>query len=225
MHPSPADRRRSFPDLTEAKAQWVRRGLVAWDVPDPGTRGYRLHWSRDGDLAIYAGAVTVGSSVPLTYDPSGLPADVLADFPRLVDYAAFRLRRSDLRNVPDILTGQLAVASYCPTGSLHDASGVQIPGVLDDLYAAAARRSLGVTWRAGKPTLRVWAPTGQDDDLRVWHGSRLPQSRWHERATAPGPSRVHVPGGMPSTCTTSRCGHLLRAPSYAIGSRTRTRWD
>ena len=88
------------PDLTKAKAQWVRRGLVAWDVPDADTRSYRLHWSRDGDLAVDAEAVTGGSSVPLTYDPSGLPDDVLADFPQLVGYEAFRLRRTDLRKVP-----------------------------------------------------------------------------------------------------------------------------
>ena len=159
------------PDLTKAKAQWVRRGLVAWDVPDPDTRSYRLHWSLDGDLAVDAEAVTGGSSVPLTYDPSGLPDDVLADFPQLVDYEAFRLRRTDLRKVPDILAGQLAVASYSPSGSLHDATGVQIPGVLDDVYAAATQRALGVTWKHGKPTLRLWAPTAQDVDLRVWLGS------------------------------------------------------
>ena len=103
---------------------------------------------------------TGGSSVPLTYDPSGLPDDVLADFPQLVDYEAFRLRRTDLRKVPEILTGQLAVASYSPGGSLHDATGVQIPGVLDDLYRRH-QRALGVTWKHGKPTLRVWAPTAR----------------------------------------------------------------
>ena len=182
MHPSPADRRHAspgevLPDLTKAKAQWVRRGLVAWDVPDPDTRRYRLHWSRDGDLAVGAvdavdtgaGAVVGGSSLPLTYDPSGLPDDVLSDFPQLVDYKAFRLRSADLRKVPGILTGRLAVASYSPGGSLHDATGVQIPGVLDDVYAATDR-ALGVTWKHGKPTLRVWAPTAQDVKLRVWLG-------------------------------------------------------
>ena len=96
---------------------------------------------------------------------------MLTGFPQLVDYEAFRLRRTDLRQVPEIVMGQLAVASYSPSGSLHDATGVRIPGVLDDVYSAATERSLGVTWKLGKPTLRVWAPTAQEVKLKVWHGS------------------------------------------------------
>ncbi len=156
------------PDLTQAKAQWLRRGVVAWDVPDAAARHYRLHWSGAGDLAVDAEDVTGGSSVPLTYDPAGLPPDVLADFPHLAGYEAFRLRPQDLDKVPQILQGQLAVASYDPSGALFDATGVQVPGVLDDVYAAAASRTLGVSWSKGKPTVTVWAPTAQDVDLRVW---------------------------------------------------------
>ena len=37
-----------------------------------------------------------------------------------------------------MLTGQLAVAAYDAAGELVDVTGVQIPGVLDDLYAGAA---------------------------------------------------------------------------------------
>ena len=157
------------PDLTQAKAQWLRRGLLAWDVPDADTRRYRLHWSGAGDLAVDAEAVTGGSSVPLNHDPAGLPPDVLADFPHLADYEVFRLRAQDLAKVPQILQGQLAVASYDPSGALFDATGVQVPGVLDDVYAsAAASRTLGVSWSKGRPTVTVWAPTAQDVDLRLW---------------------------------------------------------
>jgi len=174
------------PDLTKAKAQWVRKGLIAWDVPDAASRSYRLHWSPAGDLDVDAEAVTGGSSVPLTYDPAGLPADVLADFPQLKDYEAFRLRDGDLSKVKQILRGQLAVASYADTGTLFDATGVQIPGVLDDVYADATDRALGVSWIAGHPTLAVWAPTARDVDLQLWKGGshftvqmdRQPDGTW-----------------------------------------------
>ena len=43
--------------------------------------------------------------------------------------------------------------------------------MLDDLYAAATQRALGVTWKHGEPTLRVWAPTAQEVNLRLWRGS------------------------------------------------------
>lgn len=150
------------PELSKAKAKWLRDDLVAWDVPDAASRRYRLHWSQAGDLGVDAEAVTGGSSVPLAYDPAGLPDDVLADFPHLAGHEAFRLDRAAVRKVPEILTGQLAVASYDPGGTLHDATGVQVPGVLDDVYADAAEADLGPTWRGNRPTLTLWAPTAQD---------------------------------------------------------------
>jgi len=164
------------PDLTQSRAQWLREDLVAWDVPDAEARRYRLHWSTAGDLAVDAEAVTGGSSVPLVLDPEGLPDDVLADFPHLADYEAFRLDRSAAKQVPEMLTGQLAVASYDSGGALHDATGVQVPGVLDDVYADAARADLGPTWRGPRPTLSLWAPTAQDV-AAVVAGRRTPMKR------------------------------------------------
>ncbi|KRE92784.1 alpha-1,6-glucosidase [Nocardioides sp. Soil774] len=178
----------STPDLGKARAQWLRRDLLAWDVSDPASRRYRLHWSGAGDLAVDAEAVTGGSSVPLTYDPAGLPADVLADFPHLAGYEAFRLDRSALKQVPEMLTGQLAVASYDQGGALHDATGVQVPGVLDDVYADAADADLGPTWSGRRPTLALWAPTAQDV-AAVVAGRRVPMERRRDGTwTVSGPA-------------------------------------
>ena len=177
------------PDLTKARAHWLRADLVAWDVPDGASGTHRLHWSTAGDLAVDAEAITGGSSVRLTYDPAGLPADVVADFPHLADYEAFRLDRAAVKRVREILTGQLAVASYAPDGTLRDATGVQVPGVLDDVYAAAAAdRELGVTWRGSRPTLALWAPTAQDV-AAVVRGRRVPMDRQGDGTwTVDGPS-------------------------------------
>jgi pullulanase/glycogen debranching enzyme len=41
-----------------------------------------------------------------------------------------------------------------------DATGLQIPGVLDDLYRYDG--PLGVSWENGQPVIRVWAPTAQN---------------------------------------------------------------
>jgi len=156
------------PDLTQSKAQWLRRGLVAWDVPDADSRRHRLHWSPSGDLGIDAESVTGGSSVPLAHDPAGLPGDVLTDFPHLAGYEAFRLRGRDRATVPRMLRGQVVAASYDRSGELFDATGVQIPGVLDDVYAAATSRTLGVSWSKRRPTVSVWAPTAREVGLKVW---------------------------------------------------------
>ena len=53
-----------------------------------------------------------------------------------------------------------------------DATGLQIPGVLDDLYAAKARPiTLGPSFRNGQATLRVWAPTARDMKVRLFADS------------------------------------------------------
>ncbi|HYO18545.1 MAG TPA: pullulanase-type alpha-1,6-glucosidase, partial [Dermatophilaceae bacterium] len=61
---------------------------------------------------------------------------------------------------------------------LRDATGVQTPGVLDDLYGAAARRTYGVTWKSASlwsrspsftsPSFTLWAPTAQKVSVLLW---------------------------------------------------------
>ena len=131
---------------------------------------WRLHWSATGGLAVDEEAVTGGASAPLTYDPAGLPASVTERFPHLRDYLALRLSQRAARAAGTVLRGQVAVAQYDDLGRLVDATGVQVPGVLDDLYAPAARRPFGVTWGGAAPRFTLWAPTARDVDLLVWPG-------------------------------------------------------
>jgi pullulanase-type alpha-1,6-glucosidase len=96
-------------------------------------------------------------------------------FPALKGYLALRLDRSTARRAPAILTGQVAVAEYDDVGVLLDATGVQIPGVLDDLYArprGAKGAALGPTFRGRAPRFALWAPTAQAVRLEVWPGGR-----------------------------------------------------
>ncbi|MEN3358575.1 MAG: hypothetical protein V7637_2557, partial [Mycobacteriales bacterium] len=55
-----------------------------------------------------------------------------------------------------------AAADITVDGTLRAATGVQLPGVLDDLYAAAARTvHLGPAVDGQRTTIRIWAPTAQ----------------------------------------------------------------
>jgi pullulanase-type alpha-1,6-glucosidase len=166
------------PDLTTAKAHWVAPDLLAWPADqlpdaDPRMLGWRLHWSAAGGLGLDAEAVTGGSSAGLTWDPAGLPAAITAKYPALKGYLALRLPAWAARQAPQILRGQVAVAMYDDLGALLDASGVQLPGVLDALYAARASGvRLGVTFDGTTPTFRLWAPTAQAAALLVWPTGR-----------------------------------------------------
>ena len=123
-----------------AEAHWLERGLLAWDLPAEASGwSFRLHAAPDGGLVVDEEAILGGESFPLTLDPDGLPADVREQWPHLAAYDALRLSRHDARDVEELLTGQLAVAAYDDLGRLVDATGVQIPGVLDDVYDDAVR--------------------------------------------------------------------------------------
>ena len=52
-----------------------------------------------------------GTTIPLSYDPAGLSAELKASFPHLAGYAAFRLPADRLAEVPAALKGQLAVSA------------------------------------------------------------------------------------------------------------------
>ena len=152
----------------DSEAQWLRRGIVAWDLPDERAGfTYRLFSAPQGGLEIVDAVVVGGSSFPMQLDPAGLPASVLADFPHLASYEALGLPDAARAKAEALLTGQLAVASYDDSGALVDATGVQVPGVLDDIYHGAGHRKLGVTWVGSTPRLAVWAPTAKRVHLLI----------------------------------------------------------
>ena len=89
-------------------------------------------------------------------------------FPHLAAVDALRLPRLSTRAVAELLQGQLVVASFDDAGTLVGATGVQTPGVIDQVYAGARRSHLGATWRRGIPTLALWAPTARSVTLHVF---------------------------------------------------------
>ena len=102
-------------------------------------------------MTVDDGAVVGAAAV---YDLAPSAVGVPADFPHLAAYATFALPASapvDAAPRP----GQVAVAAFDAAGALVDATGVQIPGVLDDVYGGAARRDLGVTWSARRAAVRA----------------------------------------------------------------------
>jgi pullulanase-type alpha-1,6-glucosidase len=161
------------PNLREARAQWLTRELLAMDLPD-GAQGwtFRLYHAPEGGLVATADGIT-GDWLPLSLVPGGLPAELRARYPHLASYEALRLANGDPAS---LVTGQVAVAAVDATGKLADATGVQLPGVLDDLYPGAASADLGPTWQGSRPSLALWAPTAKGVTLLL-NDQRVPMSR------------------------------------------------
>jgi pullulanase-type alpha-1,6-glucosidase len=154
-------------NLTRARAHWLSRDTVAWkvDTVQPGWT-FKLHYAAAGGLGLSATGVTGGIDVPLAYDPAGLSADLRARFPHLASYPAFKVAAAQLAEVPEALRSQVAVSVTDAAGQLVDATALQIPGALDDLYTYGG--PLGATFDRGVPTLRLWAPTARSVKLHLF---------------------------------------------------------
>ena len=156
-------------NLFFARAYWVLEDTLAWAISRIPGAEYRLYYSPTAALELTAEGITGGDYINLTADRAGLPDEVVAKFPHLADFTALKISPDDLDLVPQILTSQIAVQAAYNRGVLQDATSVQIPGVLDDLYTYDG--ALGVTFADDVPTLSVWAPTAQSVTLHLFEDS------------------------------------------------------
>ncbi|CAN5233645.1 hypothetical protein BH24ACT10_BH24ACT10_03970 [soil metagenome] len=174
-------------DLATSQAHWLTEGVIAWDVDDAGAT-YSLHTAAGGGLELVPGGVDGGESVELDFLSADLPAELAAQYPHLAGYAALGVPEDV--DVAAMLKGALAVSS-ARGETRTGATGVQIPGVLDDLHADAARDvELGVSWDGDVPTLRLWAPTARSVTLHRFEDPAAPAPGTTAPMTLDGPSGV-----------------------------------
>lgn len=199
----------------ERGAHWVRRDLLAWNLPDERAGfSYRLYWAPEGGLVNDDGTITGGSAVPLHLDSSGLPASMRREFPHLSSYEVLRVPAGLQSRIRAILTGEIAVAAFDRNGGLVAVTGVQLPGVLDDVYRGAQKRSLvrpgaeaGRRWRCGLPPRRA-SPCCWTQLVRL----RSAESRCGGTPTGCGACGDAGAGVTPVTCLRSGFTRPPREP-------------
>ncbi|WP_406215342.1 pullulanase-type alpha-1,6-glucosidase [Streptomyces canus] len=153
-------------DPTTSKAVWIDRNTVAWNGSEAAA-STQLLYSHDGSIAVDAGALTSDDERWLRLTRTTLTDAQKARFPHLKGYAAWSVDPRDRDRVREALDGQLVASQRAANGAVLAATGVQIAGVLDDLYPAAPKAELGPVFRNGRPTLSVWAPTAQSVKLEL----------------------------------------------------------
>ncbi len=173
-------------DLTVAREVWLRAGNVAPVRPDLGTLGPELDRARA--FAVFIDRTTIAlpgwladravtfsllgaAALPLTARPGGLFQGQSRRFPHLRAYRAFSVREMGDAAFGELLRGPVLVEGRDAGGQVTALTGVQIPGVLDDLYADAADAELGLVLGDERPRLSVWAPTARTVELEL---SRTP---------------------------------------------------
>ena len=186
------------PDLTQAKAQWLRRGLVAWDVPDADTRRYRLHWSRRRR----PGGGCRGRHRRLLGAADPRPGRAAAPTCWRTSRTWPTTRRSGCaprtsRRCRRSCAGQLAVGVVRPERRARSTRpGCRSPASSTTCTPPPPTADLGVTWsKRAADRRRVGAdgagrrPAGLADP-----GRRAHASRWSGTPTAPGRCPVRRPG-------------------------------
>ena len=166
----------------ELRAHWIDENTLAWPSDlgaDAADATWQLHASPAASLALEDDEIVGGDAFDLTVIDGGLTEGQRAAFPALADFVALELSDAD---AAALLQGQLMVSQRGADGAVTAFTGVQIPGVLDDLYAdAVADVDLGVSFDDDVPTFRLWAPTAQSATLLTWEaGGDAADAERHE---------------------------------------------
>jgi pullulanase-type alpha-1,6-glucosidase len=166
------DLRSLGPELDPARslAVFLDRTTVALPPHLAGrAEAFTLVTAPEGDLRRDGDELTGEHAVlPLTPRPGGLFQAQSRHFPHLRAYRAFAVPELGEAALGHLLRGQVLVAGRDPAGRLTVLTAVQLPGVLDDLYADAADAELGVVMADDRPTVSVWAPTARTVALELF---------------------------------------------------------
>ncbi|MFF0970262.1 pullulanase-type alpha-1,6-glucosidase [Streptomyces sp. NPDC003703] len=162
--------------LTTSEAVWIDRSTVAWNGPATAASAQLLA-SRDGSVTLRGARPDGDDTRRLRLTRTVLSTAQKARFPHLRNHTAWSVDPRDRGLVRDALRGQVVATQRAADGTVLAATGVQLAGVLDDLYGtAAAKARLGPVFHRGRPTLSVWAPTARTAALEL-DGRTVPLHR------------------------------------------------
>ena len=199
----------------DARAYWLDRRLIAWPgtsvataeagaaptAPAPVVARYRLHHSTAGRLRTHPGQPVTGSDGAIDLVPlaAPLPPALVERFRFIGAGPVVALPPAHAARLPDLLRGQLMLVGEDASGRVLDATPLQLPGALDDLYAGAeAIDDLGAHPGDTATGFRVWAPTARSVALCLYPDGAADASAViaMQRDDATGAWSVRLPGDL-----------------------------
>ncbi len=154
------------------QAIWMNRDLLQWPgVSDAGS--FVLHHSATGQIVALPGSAATGSDGVLSLElfQGSLGRDLAQRFKYLKPGVRLQLLAQDRALVPALLQEQLVLVQQDAQGRVLHASALQLAGVLDDVYtAAAAVTGLGVQVRSlpQRSEFKLWAPSARGVSLCLY---------------------------------------------------------
>ena len=185
-------------DLKTPRAYWLSQRYIGWALgSDAANRTYRLYSAPTGGLAVDDTGVTGGSWIPLQYNATGLPPSIKTKFPAQAGLGALKIADKYLGQVKELLRGQVAVVALDASGAVVDGSGLQIPGVLDDVYAGGHAAYSRAVLARSRPIPRA---VGADREVGLGQRVRRRPDRPGRRHARPHPGSdgVWTVNGDPS---------------------------
>lgn len=157
-------------NLREQRAHWVLADTILWNIEPDDSLSYRLLYSENASMQVSLFGLTGEYNALELSLGDGVPAEAAEKFPHLSEFTSLHVADADLNMVPGVLKSQFAVAAFDGNDNLVDITGLQIPGVLDDLFTYNG--PLGVNFDTnGIPSITVWAPTAQNVVLELFADS------------------------------------------------------
>lgn len=161
-------------NFVELKGYWLSQDTIATAVAPEEGLVYQLAYSADGTLTLDETGIVGGELFTLTPNPAGFSETILQKFPHLVNLTPLIVPAEVLPRIPELLRGQVVLAISNAAGEPVDAFGLQLPGVIDELYTYDG--ALGITYAEDVPTLQLWAPTAQKVRLFLFNDPTLDPS-------------------------------------------------
>ena len=159
------------PSLPE-RAHWLDRRLLQWPGA-PAEGRYALYHAAGPTLVAPAGEAVRGAEgrIALVAATGSLPEALAARFAYLEHGTRLLLPDHALPAVPGLLRGQVLLVREDGAGNVLEATSLQVPGVLDEVYAAATGATdLGVSVGQDASRFRLWAPTARTVALCLYAG-------------------------------------------------------
>ena len=176
----------AFPDTrlastTDARAYWLTKDLLQF--PKVDTSGvFKLYHSARGQIkAVKDSAVSdADGAIALDVYAGAVPPAVATRFKFVAGGVVLQIKAGDRARLGSLLKSQLVLVQENATGEVQNATTAQLPGALDDLYAAAAAvPDLGVSIAGGKTHFKLWAPTAQKVSVALYDdGIGLTKALW-----------------------------------------------
>jgi pullulanase len=167
---------------TDARAYWLSKQLLQWPSVD-GSGTVKLYHSAAGTLRVRKDAKVGGADGAITLEPytAATPAALAQRFKFIGSGARWRVKDADVPLLPQLLKRQLVLVQENAAGQVQNATTAQLPGVLDDLYAAATNENdFGVSISGGRTRFKLWAPTARAVTVMVQDTPNGPTTQYQD---------------------------------------------